>query len=355
MPKVSLPALPVSALFGVVKPSGPTSMSVVDTIKQLVTRSRLFLSPDDIAAASKNQGKRQRGKRQAVKMGQGGTLDPLADGVLVIGIGGATKHLDQFLGCTKEYRTTALLGCETDTYDSEGKRVRVAPWRHVTRENVEKALEQFRGDIAQTPPIFSALKMDGMALYDYARKGIPLPRPIEKRQVTIHSLELIEWKGSDHKFRWPEKQLSEEEKKAMEKALEGVEENPTIKDELDPNAPSDADAEALPTAFVLSMKVTGGTYVRSIVHDLGHALGSAAHVVTLTRSRQGRFALDAAETADRSCVPWEVFKKASQDEGEADEEGWKGWEREVMNVFETVDGKKPSRSADPVPGPVVHV
>lgn len=101
MPKVSLPALPVSALFGVVKPSGPTSMSVVDTIKQLVTRSRLFLSPDDIAAASKNQGKRQRGKRQAVKMGQGGTLDPLADGVLVIGIGGATKHLDQFLGCTK--------------------------------------------------------------------------------------------------------------------------------------------------------------------------------------------------------------------------------------------------------------
>lgn len=104
-----------------------------------------------------------------MKMGQGGTLDPLADGVLVIGIGQGTKKLDQFLGCIKvisflsalqqisrveqEYRTTALLGCETDTYDSEGARVRVAPWRHITRENVETALEQFRGEISQTPPM----------------------------------------------------------------------------------------------------------------------------------------------------------------------------------------------------------
>lgn len=77
-------------------------MAVVDSIKQLVTRSRLFLSADKIEAASKTQGKRVRGKRaQAVKMGQGGTLDPLADGVLVIGIGQATKRLDQFLGGVK--------------------------------------------------------------------------------------------------------------------------------------------------------------------------------------------------------------------------------------------------------------
>lgn len=181
--------------------------------------------------------------------------------------------------------------------------------------------------------------MDGMPLYEYARKGIPLPRPIEKRQVTIHSLELIEWKGSEHEYRWPEKQFSEEEKKAMEKALEGIEESPAITDEPEPEVLGTEAPEA-PTAFVLSMKVSGGTYVRSIVHDLGHILGSAAHVVTLTRSRQGRFALEPTEPEDRACVAWEVFEKASKDEGEADEEGWKEWEREVMNVFEVVDGKK---------------
>lgn len=177
-----------------------------------------------------------------------------------------------------------------------------------------------------------------MPLYEYARKGIPLPRPIEKRQVTIHSLELIEWKGNEHAYRWPEKQFSEAEKKAMEKALESVEENPTIKDEPEPEA-SGTGSET-PPAFVLSMKVSGGTYVRSIVHDLGHVLGSAAHVVTLTRSRQGRFALETTEPEDMACVAWEVFEKASKGEGEADEEGWKEWEREVMNVFEVVDGKK---------------
>jgi len=184
---------------------------------------------------------------------------------------------------------------------------------------------------------FSALKMDGKPLYEYARKGIPLPRPIEKRKVTIHSLELIEWKGNDHTFRWPEKQFSDEEKKAMEKALEGIEENPIISDEPDQEAPDD-----IPTAFVLSMKVSGGTYVRSIVHDLGRAVGSSAHVVTLTRSRQSRFTLDVTEPEDKGCVPWEIFQKASEDEGEADEDGWKAWEREVMGKLEIIDGMKTS-------------
>lgn len=175
--------------------------------------------------------------------------------------------------------------------------------------------------------------MDGMPLYDYARKGIPLPRPIEKRKVTVHSLELVEWKGSDHGFTWPEKQFSDEEKAAMEKALEVVETNPNMKDEPE----SDASDEP-PAAFVLSMKVSGGTYVRSIVHDVGHAVGSAAHVVTLTRSRQGRFALEPTEPEDIGCVPWETFEKATKDAGTADDEGWKEWEREVMDRIEVVEG-----------------
>jgi tRNA pseudouridine55 synthase len=177
--------------------------------------------------------------------------------------------------------------------------------------------------------------MDGKPLYEYARKGIPLPRPIEKRKVTVHSLEIVDWKGSDHDFRWPEKALTAEEKTAMEKALEFVEDSPVIKDQPEENT------EQPPAAFVLSMKVSGGTYVRSIVHDLGHALGSAAHVVTLTRSRQGRFTLDPERgEEDKGCVPWDVFKKALEDEGEPDEDGWKKWEREVLDRLEVVEGHK---------------
>ena len=116
--------------------------------------------------------------------------------------------------------------------------------------------------------------MDGMPLYEYARKGIPLPRPIEPRNVTVHSLEIVEWKGSNHVFRWPEKSLSENEKKAMEKALQGVDEGVTVTDDIEPTAPDE-----VPTAFVLKMKVSGGTYVRSIVHDLAHAVGATSAMI----------------------------------------------------------------------------
>src|ERR1700761_9313010 len=105
--------------------------------------------------------------------------------------------------------------------------------------------------------------MDGKPLYEYARKGIPLPRPIEARTVTVHSLELVEWKGSDHSFSWPEKALTEDEKKAMEAAIRGIDKAATIKDE-----PETAAVDEKPTAFVIKMKVSGGTYVRSLVHDL---------------------------------------------------------------------------------------
>ncbi|KAH8107010.1 pseudouridine synthase [Cristinia sonorae] len=334
MPKIPA-SVPLSGLFAVCKPSGPPSMSIVNEVKPLVARSRLFVEADKLKAAKqKGKGGKHRGKygREAVKIGQGGTLDPLADGVLVIGVGKATKKLTEFLDCVKEYRTTCLLGCETDSYDSEGSQVRVAPWKHVTREQVEAALDQFRGEIMQAPPIFSALKMDGKPLYEYARNGIPLPRPIEKRNVTIHSLEIVEWLGGEHNFRWPEKKFTNDQKQAFEKALSGVEEKPVIKDE-----PGTEQSEDIPTAFVLRMKVSGGTYVRSIVHDLAHAVGSAGHVVTLTRSRQGRYTLEPAEEGDFGCIPWEVFTKATEDPGEPDADGWVEWEREVIDGLEVVE------------------
>ncbi|KAJ7446835.1 pseudouridylate synthase 4 [Mycena galericulata] len=329
MPKTTEPTLPVSAFFGIVKPSGPTSMSIINDVKLLVTRSKLFMDPDKL---EKGKAKKQsrRGKSD-IKIGQGGTLDPLADGVLVVGVGKATKKLSQFLDCSKEYRTTCLLGCETDSYDSDGSRVRLAPWRHVTREQVESALAKFRGEIQQTPPIFSALKMDGRPLYEYARQGIPLPRPIESRKVTVHSLELVEWKDA-HDFRWPEQTFSDEAKQAMETALRGAGETAVLEDVAETPA-----ADEVPTAFVLQMRVSSGTYVRSIVHDLAHELGSAGHVVTLSRTRQGRFALEATEEGDRECVPWEVFEKATTDVGEVDEDGWHAWEREVLGRLEAFE------------------
>lgn len=176
--------------------------------------------------------------------------------------------------------------------------------------------------------------MDGKPLYEYARQGIPLPRPIENRKVTVHSLDLVDWKGSHHTFRWPQKEFTPDQKAAMQTALKPVEIDPVMQDVHEEHT------EQAPTAFVLSMKVSGGTYVRSIVHDVGCALGSAAHVVTLTRSRQGKFALDAENEEDKSCVPWDVFAKALEDEGERDDDGWTTWEREVLDRLEIVDARE---------------
>ena len=175
--------------------------------------------------------------------------------------------------------------------------------------------------------------MDGKPLYEYARNGTPLPRKIEKRPVTVHSLEIEEWLGCDHDFRHPKRVLSEEEKQALVNTLKSVQEDARVDDE--PEEPADVDLPS--TAFVLRMRVSGGTYVRSIVHDLGHAVGSAAHVVTLTRSRQGRFTLEPTEVGDMGCVSWDIFKAATEDVGPTDEDGYAAWEREVLDKFEVID------------------
>ncbi|KAL1701378.1 pseudouridine synthase [Schizophyllum commune] len=404
MPKVATNAYPVSGLFAIAKPSGPTSMSLLNDLQPLIATSKLFVSEDKIKELKKNKKPSSKKYRQAVKIGQGGTLDPLADGVLVVGIGKGTKKLNEFLLCSKEYRTTALLGCETDTYDSEGSQVRQAHWRHVTREAVEAAIPQFVGEILQTPPIFSALKMEGKPLYEYVRNGIPLPRPIEARKVTVHSLEVDEWLGSKHTFKLPEKRLTDAEREKLEAALRGIQPDAKVQDEPEPetaSAPAAAteskDALDHPTAFSLKMTVSSGTYVRTIVHDLAHAVGSAGHVVVLTRTRQGRFTLGdstashttsdtpketaevgssaategaadaapaaaeepstsavegAAQTAPpaaaaadvtlepsptTTAIPWTIFERAIKGEdGPPDAEGWREWEREVMARMEVV-------------------
>ncbi|GAA5879426.1 hypothetical protein JCM16303_003198 [Sporobolomyces ruberrimus] len=154
MPKAA--NTPLSCIFAINKPTGQPSMTLLNKLQPLFSSSSLFKEQSRSAQpeqGGKKGGRRGKWKQERVKMGQGGTLDPLADGVLVIGTNSATKQLSQFLDCTKSYRAIALLGCSTDSYDSDGKIVKQTPWTGITPERVEEKLSLFRGEIEQTPPV----------------------------------------------------------------------------------------------------------------------------------------------------------------------------------------------------------
>ncbi|RHZ70400.1 hypothetical protein CDV55_107766 [Aspergillus turcosus] len=212
-------------VFAVHKPQGVTSADVIRTLQHHFNPSKLFEPWLDEERArrkreSSYQRNRRRSKRLDVKIGHGGTLDPLATGVLVTGVGKGTKNLNDFLGCTKTYETVVLFGAETDTYDKLGKIVRRAPYEHITREAVEKALEQFRGKIMQRPPIFSALKVQGKKLYEYAREGKEPPIEIQSRPVEVSDLRILEWyEPGTHEYKWPEVEAAGEEKEVAERLL----------------------------------------------------------------------------------------------------------------------------------------
>ena len=277
-------------------------------------------------------------------MGHGGTLDPMATGVLILGVGSGTKSLNSFLECTKSYECVVLFGAATDSYDAVGKIVARKDYSHVTNEIVQEALGKFRGKIMQKPPIFSALKVNGKKMYEYAREGKELPIEIEERAVEVQELEMIEWmEGGTHLFNWPTEDAPQKEKEAVDKVLkledEGAEAgvgakrkrveddapgekiadedtspSKRVRSSLEPNTsgtPPKDSAEANPAekpeplpqsdpststlcpapACRLKMTVTSGFYVRSLAHDLGAAVGSLALMSSLVRTRQGDFAL----------------------------------------------------------------
>ncbi|TVT33021.1 tRNA pseudouridine(55) synthase TruB [Marinobacter vinifirmus] len=174
----------------------------------------------------------------AAKAGHTGALDPLATGVLPLCFGEATKFSQMMLDSDKAYITTAKLGIRTETGDSEGAVVEEKPVPALIEAQVEAVLENFRGDIQQVPSMYSALKHQGKPLYEYAREGIVIDRPA--RPVTIYELKLL-----------------------------AVREQ-----ELD-----------------LAVTCTKGTYIRSLVEDIGEALGCGAHVSALRRTLASGYTL----------------------------------------------------------------
>ncbi|KAK3627178.1 pseudouridine synthase pus4 [Elasticomyces elasticus] len=219
----------VEGVFAIHKPPGITSAQVIRDAQSHFTPSSLFAPwlqrESDIKTAESNN---QRNKRRSwkskqplqVKIGHGGTLDPLATGVLILGVGSGTKALPQFLTCTKSYETVVLFGAATDTYDCEGKVVGRKAYGHVTRELVEEKLRAFRGEFMQRPPIFSAIRVQGKHLYEYAREGKEVPVEIQERKMNVEAMEMVEWlEGGSHGFKWPVEEAEGAVKNMAEKVL----------------------------------------------------------------------------------------------------------------------------------------
>jgi tRNA pseudouridine55 synthase len=154
---------PLSGLFAINKPSGVTSMSLLESLKELFLSSKLFVEnpePHQLAKGKKSRKNKywqKKNQAKAIKIGQGGTLDPLASGVLIIGLNSGTKKLSNFLDCSKSYRSTGILGCKTDSYDSDGKTVGLSSWKHVKPDDIRKACQSIQGEHWQIPPMCVSL------------------------------------------------------------------------------------------------------------------------------------------------------------------------------------------------------
>lgn len=201
-----------------------SSAQVIRDCKTYFNPSQLFkpaiaqLRAERDDEAQRAGGKRRRTRRPIeVKIGHGGTLDPMATGVLILGFGKGTKALGGFLGCTKTYETVVVFGASTDSYDRCGHLLKKRPYDHITRDKVEDALAAFRGTYQQMPPLFSALKMNGKPLYEYAREGKPIPRQVETREVTVSHCEILEWYDpGSHSHHWPTTEATAAEKQYAE-------------------------------------------------------------------------------------------------------------------------------------------
>lgn len=195
---------------------------------------------------------------RANKAGHTGALDPLATGLLPICLGEATKFSQWLLDADKTYEATAMFGVRTDTSDADGQVVEERDC-DLLKADIEQALVGFRGDLQQVPSMFSALKYQGKPLYEYARAGIDVPR--EARPITVYDNQLLSFDGKQH-----------------------------------------ADFQ---------VSCSKGTYIRTLIDDLGQALGCGAHVQRLRRTTIGHFKQEQMITLDALEA---LCKQGSQDE-----------------------------------------
>lgn len=180
-----------------------------------------------------------------IKVGHAGTLDPLATGILLICIGRATKLVDSLQAEEKEYIADVMLGATTPSFDLEHPIDQTYPYAHITREAVVEALASLTGERLQTPPVYSAKKIDGTRAYDLARAGEEVP--VRQALITVYELELVKY--------------------------------------------------ALPQIRI-RVRCSKGTYIRSLAQEIGQALQSGAHLTSLRRTRSGGFRTENAYELD---------------------------------------------------------
>lgn len=180
-----------------------------------------------------------------IKVGHAGTLDPLATGILLVCIGRATKLVDSLQAEEKEYIADVMLGATTPSFDLEHPIDQTYPYAHITREAVLEALASLTGERLQTPPVYSAKKIDGTRAYDLARAGEEVP--VRQALITVYELELVEY--------------------------------------------------ALPQIRI-RVRCSKGTYIRSLAQEIGQALQSGAHLTSLRRTRSGGFRTENAYELD---------------------------------------------------------
>jgi tRNA pseudouridine55 synthase len=219
------------------------------------------------------------------KVGHGGTLDPLASGVLPIAIGEATKLCGRMLDATKAYDFTIAFGEETDTLDAEGQVVATSDVRP-TLEQVEAVLPRFTGEIEQVPPAFSALKIGGKAAYARARAGEEVE--MKPRRVTVHALEILPGTG-----RGTTADLIRGGGGGPPN-LQGSTVGPHHHDASHRGPPPRSGEDQI----TLSATVSKGTYIRSLARDIARALNTVGHVTMLRRTRAGPFTLAQAISLD---------------------------------------------------------
>jgi len=334
-------------LVAIHKPLTWTSNDVVSYIRGILERDAKDrgYSKDQDNSSNNNNKKRNRRKKQMMKVGHGGTLDPLASGVLVLGIGKGTTLLQDYLQGDKHYTASCHLGYQTDTLDAEGKIVKEAPYDHIKNiAAVEKIIPKFMGKIEQIPPMYSAIRVDGKRLYEIARTDPETNAEeveIPKREVEIYGLQVksnlekdVIMSGVVDGPMYREKVQAIEEAEAAKAKEAAASTTEAIKDEGNdsggaeveeskrkkkrrrggrnnkqkkakspfneltvPSIQPDNNTLVMPQ-FALNIQCGGGTYIRSLVRDIGYELDTVATMTGLVRTKQGPFLLENALTKD---------------------------------------------------------